>query len=243
MNRHPPVIDHGNNIGRGRGDHQVIKAVRVQVAHQHQPLILVILAFQGRRRYRVHPAGVLAGQRTNEVDRKGGSALGGGGHLFDVVGIKVHAEHIGEIDVLKQKAAVVLHAVNAEQHDLAGSVQRVENVGDAVFVKLKLKLLPYWPFIQEVIGPIGTAEVHLVKRTGGGSHQPPLQSLRGDVERQMGRRHVLHDGARVPARAVVVGCTLLCVPAHFQVIAVGIEDPLQLVGRDANGTIHQVRGV
>ncbi len=160
--------------------------------------------------------------------------------MFDVVGIKVHTEHIGEINVLKQKAAVVLHAVNAKQHDLAGSVQRVENMGDAVLVELKFKLLPHRPFIQEVVSPIGTAEVHLVKRTGGRSHQPPLQSLRGDVERQMGRRHVLHDGARVPARAVIVGCTLECIAAHLQVIAVGIEDPLQLIGGDANGTIHQI---
>ena len=146
--------------------------------------------------------------------------------MFDVVGIKVHAEHINETVVLKQKAAVVLHAVNTEQHDLAGGGQRVENMGDAVLVELKFKLLPHRSFIQEVVGPIGTAEVHLVKRTVGRSHQPPLQSLRGDVERQVGRRHVLHDGARVPARAIVVGCTLQCVAAHLQVVAVGIEDPL-----------------
>ncbi len=243
MDGNSPVVGHGNHIRCWRGNHQVVNAVRIQVAHQHQPLILVVFAFQGRRWNGVHSSGVLTGQRPDQVHRKGGAALGGGGHLFDVVGIEVHAEHISEIVVLKQQTTVVLHAVNAEQHDLAGGGQRVQNVCNAVFVNLKFKLLPYGPLIEEVIGPIRTAEVHLVERTGGRPHQPPLQSLRGDVERQMGWRYVLHDGAGVPARAVVVGCTLLCVSAHLQVVTVGVKDPGKLIGGDTDGAVHQIRSV
>ena len=112
-------------------------------------------------------------------------------------------------------------------------------MSDALVVDAQFKVFADGTRIEQVRRPVRTAEIHLMQRSGCCSHQSPLKTVGGDVERQVGSVDVFHDGSIVPAWPVPVGLALNGITAHFQVSTVGIEDPWSLIGRDSDGTIHE----
>ena len=137
----------------------------------------------------------------------------------------------------------MVRAVDAKKNHLAGGWFCVEHVGDTVSVDLEFKILSDGASFQQVVGPVCSAEIDLMKRPAGGSHQAPFKTVRGDIKGEMGRRHVFHDGAGVPPWPFEVRRALQRIPSHLQIVAVSVQDAREFVGGHAKRTIHQVRGI
>ena len=78
-------------------------------------------------------------------------------------------------------------AVDAKKNHLAGRWFCVEDVGDTVGIDLEFKILSDGACFQQVVGPVCSAEIDLMKRPARRSHQAPFKAVRGDVKGEMGR--------------------------------------------------------
>ena len=165
--------------------------------------------------------------------------MGCGGDLLDVVGIEIHAQHVSKVVVLKQEATVVVGAVDAKKNNLTGGRFCVKHMGHTVGIDLEFKILSDGACFQQVVGPVCSAEIDLMKRPVCRSHQAPFKTVGGDVKGEMGRRHVFHDGSGVPPWSFEVRCALQRIPSHLQIVAVSVQNAREFVGGHAKGTIHQ----
>ena len=91
--------------------------------------------------------------------------------------------------------------------------------------------------------PVGSAEIDLMQSAVGRAHQAPFNTIRVNGEFQIGGVDVFHDGPGVPSRTVPVGLAFQSITPHFEIRAVGIENPLHFVRRDRNCAVHEFRGV
>ena len=107
-------------------------------------------------------------------------------------------------------------------------------------INFKFEIFTDRPCIQEIIRPICSTKIHLMEGTRFCTHQSPFKSLGGDVQGEVGRIHIFHDGSRVPARAVEICRTLPSISPHFQVWTISVKDTGQLIGGDSNCAVHQV---
>ena len=89
--------------------------------------------------------------------------MGCGRHLFDVVGVKVHAQGVDEVFIAQQDVYIVRKSINTKQHDLAGVRPRIQDVSHAIFIDFQFEVLSNRTSIQKVVRPICAAKVHLVK--------------------------------------------------------------------------------
>ena len=165
-----------------RDNDHIIHAVVIEIAQCHGPLCRVFQACVEHSVGRgVDAAGVLARQRPNEVDGKGGAALLCRGNLFNVGTIQVHADGVNGGHVAGKDTSVMVLAVHTQEDHFSTTWHRVEDVGHAVVVHLQFEIVTDRPGIQHGREPIGPGEVDLMKDALVVAHQAPLHAIGMDA--------------------------------------------------------------